>query len=230
MSPSQSRIPACLTCRQKKIHCDRRSPSCSPCSKNGLDCSYPPTNSRYVVRRERSCKECRRRRAKCDRKRPCGSCAITRVDCVYTTAERRDHENDLPRISGGTANGSSISRRDNSVSTNTSSAVDQGGPPLYPSMLLGNDPMPVNLTELHPTIAHIWLLWHCFIENVEPLFKLFHAPSIHKQLLFAVQDLGSIDGDLETLIFAVYFAAIVVQDDGECLVNFGRSKMELLKR
>lgn len=230
MSLSQSRIPACLTCRQKKIHCDRRSPACSPCSKNGLDCSYPLTNSRYIVSRERSCKECRRRRAKCDRKRPCSSCAITGVDCVYAAAEKLDHENDIARISGGTATSSSPSRRDNSVPANTSSAVDQNRLPVYPSILLGNDPMSVNLTELHPTIAHIWLLWHSFTENVEPLFKLFHAPSIHKQLLLAVQDLGSIDGDLETLVFAIYFAAIVVQDDGECLIKFRQSKIDLLKK
>jgi hypothetical protein len=101
---------------------------------------------------------------------------------------------------------------------------------MYPSVLLGNDMTPVNLIELHPNTAHIWLLWHSFSEKVEPLFKLFHAPSFHRRLLIAVQELSSIDGDLETLLFAVYFAAIVVQDDNDCLIKFKKTKMELLKR
>jgi len=230
MSPSQSRIRACLRCRQKKINCDRRSPICSPCSKSGLDCSYPTTNSRYSVSRERSCRECQRRKAKCDRRRPCNSCTIIAVDCVYAAAERLDHEDDLPHISGDTAIGSSPSRRDNSVSANTSSVANQDHLPIYPSILLGNDPTPVNLTALHPAIEHIWLLWHIFTENVEPLFKLFHAPSILKRLLLAVQDLDSVDEDLETLLFAVYFAAIVVQDDGECSIKFRQPRMNLLKK
>jgi Zn(2)-Cys(6) binuclear cluster domain-containing protein len=232
MSLSQGRIPACLTCRQKKINCDRRSPSCSRCTKNGLDCLYPATNSRYIVSRERSCKECRRRRIKCDRKRPCSSCAIPGVDCVYVAVERLDNENTMPVIANNAVTSSSPLQRDNSVivSANTIPAVNRDRLSMYPSLLLGNDLISVNLTQLHPSIANIWLLWHTFSENVEPLFKLFHAPSFHKQLLLAVQDLGSIDGDLETLLFAVYLAAIVVQDEGECLNKFGQSKSELLQK
>jgi Fungal Zn(2)-Cys(6) binuclear cluster domain len=230
MSLSQGRIPACSICRRKKINCDRRSPSCSRCTKNGLDCSYPATNSRYIVSRERSCKECRRRRIKCDRNRPCSSCAITEVDCVYLAIERPDNENYIPVISSDTITSSLPSQRDSSGSANTVSAVNRDHLPMYPSLLLGNDLISVNLTQLHPTIAHIWLLWHIFSENVEPLFKLFHAPSFHKQLLLAVQDLNSIDRDLETLLFAVYIAAIVVQDEGECLNKFGQSKSELLQK
>ena len=230
MSLSQSRVPACLVCRRKKINCDRRSPSCSGCIKNGLDCSYPATNSRYIVSRERSCKECRRRRTKCDRNQPCSSCVITGVDCGYVAVERLDNENNMPFISNDAVMSSSPTQRGNSASAKTVSAAKRDCLPMYSSLLLGNDLISVNLTQLHPTIAHIWLLWHIFSENVEPLFKLFHAPSFHKQLLLAVQDIGSIDEDLETLLFAVYFAAMVVQDEKECLNKFGQPKLELLQK
>ncbi|KAF1808579.1 hypothetical protein P152DRAFT_517473 [Eremomyces bilateralis CBS 781.70] len=230
MSPSQSIIPACLTCRRKKVHCDRRSPSCSPCSKSGLECSYPTANSRYIVSRERSCKACRRRRAKCDRKRPCNACVTAGVSCIYASAERPGHGNDSTGVSGGAATGSSPTGRGTSVSTNTGTAVDQDRRPVYPSVILGNGPIAVKLTELHPNVAHIWFLWHSFTENVEPLFKIFHAPSVHEQLLSAMQDIGTMDGDLETLIFAVYFAAIVIEEESECLIKFRQSKIDLLKR
>ena len=113
---------------------------------------------------------------------------------------------------------------------NTMARVDQDSRPIYPSVILGDDLMAVNLTELHPNVAHIWLLWHSFTENVEPLFKLFHAPSIYEQLLSAAQDISLMNEDLEILIFTVYFAVIVVEEDSECLIKFRQSKMELLKR
>lgn len=230
MSQSRNIIPACLTCRRKKVHCDRRSPSCTRCSRNGLECAYPTANLRYIVSRERSCKACRRRRSKCDRKMPCNACVTAGVSCLYAAPERPNHENELPGVSGGAVTGFSPLGMATSVSTNTGTAADKDRRLVYPSMIFGNDPIAVNLTELHPNIAHIWLLWHNFTENVEPLFKLFHAPSVHKVLLSAMQDIGTMDEDLETLMFAVYFAAIVVEEESECLIRFRQSKRDLLER
>lgn len=39
----------CLTCRRRKIRCDRRSP-CSHCSKGGLECTFP-VSGRIPTRR-----------------------------------------------------------------------------------------------------------------------------------------------------------------------------------
>ncbi|KAG7137273.1 Bikaverin cluster transcription factor bik5 like protein [Verticillium longisporum] len=40
----------CLTCRRRKVRCDRRSP-CSQCAKAGLDCAFP-TSGRVPTRRD----------------------------------------------------------------------------------------------------------------------------------------------------------------------------------
>jgi hypothetical protein len=119
---------------------------------------------------------------------------------------------------------------DNASSTQIHSAAEEVHLSVYPSVLLGNDLEPINLTKLHPSLAQTWMLWHVFVENVDPLFKIFHAPSLQKQILSAAQDIDSIDGDLETLLFAVYFAATVVQDDAECVSKYKQPKMDLLQR
>jgi hypothetical protein len=230
MSSSQQRKSACSSCHEKRILCDRQLPSCNSCTKTALNCTYPATNSRYAARRFQSCQECRRRRIKCDKKRPCGSCVITEVGCVYGAVRTIDSQSSISPIPRITVTDPVPVPGENAYSTPIRSATDEVRLPVYPSLLLGNDLEPTNLTELHPSIAQIWLLWHVFVENVDPLFKLFHAPSLQKQLLLAAQDMDSIEADLETLLFAVYFAATVVQDDAECISKYKQPKMDLLKR
>lgn len=70
-----------------------------------------------------------------------------------------------------------------------------------------------------------------YTENVDPLYKIFHAPSFRKELLnVAVHDLQEIDGDIETLLFAVYFAATVTLTNEEWMDKFKERKIVLLKR
>jgi hypothetical protein len=100
----------------------------------------------------------------------------------------------------------------------------------YPSVLLASDPFPINVTQMHPSIPQIWLLWHAYLENVDPLYKIFHAPSCQVELLRVVQNLQAINADVETLLFAVYFAAIGSLTYEDCMHKFKEEKLVLLKR
>lgn len=103
----------------------------------------------------------------------------------------------------------------------------------YPSTLLENDPdsISIDVKPPHPTVPQIWVLWTVYTENVDPLYKIFHVPSFHKQLLKAVQeDLQDMDADAETLLFAVYFAATVSLTEEECLEKFNEKRILSLKR
>jgi hypothetical protein len=89
----------------------------------------------------------------------------------------------------------------------------------------------MDVRALHPPLAQIWVLWHVYVENIDPLLKIFHAPSFHKQLLQAVQDLGIIDNEVETLLFAVYYAATVsLLRVEECSEELKESRRRLLER
>lgn len=215
MSLSHSSIPACLSCRQKKVSCDRKSPSCSCCIKHRLECAYPASNSRYLSSREQSCRECIRRRIKCNKKRPCGPCTTIGLDCIYRTKGSSPSPSQHDMVPGN----DKISPERSSFPSTT-----------YPSLLFGNDKTNADFRYLHPPLVQIWLLWDLFNEKVEPLIKLFHTPSYKKQLLLAVQDLDSIDWEVETLLFAVCFGAIVVEDEESCQTQFGAPRLELLQK
>lgn len=39
-------IWSCVTCRRRKVKCDRRAPCCDVCTRSGIDCHYPVTGRR----------------------------------------------------------------------------------------------------------------------------------------------------------------------------------------
>lgn len=86
----------------------------------------------------------------------------------------------------------------------------------------------VNLAGLHPNPVHIFKLWQVFLENVNPLTKIIHAPTLQQRILDASGDLGSVPEDLEALMFAIYCAALTSLDDSEVQRNFGEARTKLL--
>lgn len=85
-------------------------------------------------------------------------------------------------------------------------------------------------TELHPNPVHIFKLWQTFLENVNPLTKILHAPTIQQQILEAMGDLPRIGKELETLMFAIYCIALVSLPAEEVEKSFGQSKKKLLSK
>lgn len=43
-------VSRCLTCRQRKVACDRGRPQCGLCSRNGFECEYKSRQHRPGVR------------------------------------------------------------------------------------------------------------------------------------------------------------------------------------
>ncbi|KAB2574846.1 Transcription factor vrtR1 [Lasiodiplodia theobromae] len=87
-----------------------------------------------------------------------------------------------------------------------------------------------SMRNLHPQPPHIFLLWQAFLDNVNPLVKLLHAPTVQRQILKAATNLDAIDPGTEALMFAIYTFAIVSLSPEECQSTFGESKNELLAK
>ncbi|KAA8645821.1 hypothetical protein EYZ11_013072 [Aspergillus tanneri] len=85
-----------------------------------------------------------------------------------------------------------------------------------------------NLSGEHPNPVHIFKLWQVFLENVNPLTKLIHIPTLQQRILNAIGDLNSVPSELEALIFAIYCAALRSLSDEEVLQGFGKSRAILL--
>lgn len=87
-----------------------------------------------------------------------------------------------------------------------------------------------SITDAHPPTIHILQLWQIYIDNVNPLFKLTHVPSIQQELIKATSNLENAPKNIEALMFAIYLMAITSLDEEEVQIRFQASKHELLGR
>ncbi|KAK5445354.1 hypothetical protein LTS15_010135 [Exophiala xenobiotica] len=89
----------------------------------------------------------------------------------------------------------------------------------------------VDLHQLHPIEGRIFTMWQVFLENVDPLVKLIHVPTIQRQILHASQNLANIPPAFESLMFSMYYAAVTsVQCADTCRTLFQEERQTSLDR
>lgn len=96
--------------------------------------------------------------------------------------------------------------------------------------LFGPSKIDVPLSTLHPTHVHIFRLWQIYSDNINPLLKVTHAPTLQARILDAAVDVAGISRELEALMFSIYCAAIITLSGDECRTTFGEYKPKLLRR
>ncbi|KAL7929452.1 fungal-specific transcription factor domain-containing protein [Trichoderma chlorosporum] len=96
------------------------------------------------------------------------------------------------------------------------------------AFILGYRSIDVNLQKCHPLPSHGTFLWSVYLENVDPLLKVLHVPTMEAILREARRNLAKLTPGNETLVFAVYFAAVVTLEEADVQTNFGIGKEELL--
>ncbi|KAI4085944.1 MAG: hypothetical protein LQ344_007992 [Seirophora lacunosa] len=90
----------------------------------------------------------------------------------------------------------------------------------------------VDLHPLHPTPAQIETMWSIYVQNVDPINRILHKPTLRKFLSGAKDNISSMPGGskMQALMFAIYFAAITSLTHEECTLQIGEHKEELLAR
>lgn len=83
------------------------------------------------------------------------------------------------------------------------------------AFVLGYRSTDVDLRKLHPLPSQIPFIWQVFIENVDPLIKLLHIPTMNSIIRKIRSDMDSISPGLEALMFAIYYAAIASLEEEE---------------
>ncbi|RFU81473.1 fungal specific transcription factor [Trichoderma arundinaceum] len=84
--------------------------------------------------------------------------------------------------------------------------------------------------ELHPDPKHVFKLWQTFADNVNPLTKIIHAPTLQKKILETAWAVESVAKPLEATMFAVYALAVASMKPTNCLHIFGESRLVLASR
>jgi hypothetical protein len=82
----------------------------------------------------------------------------------------------------------------------------------------------------HPPPECIHQLWQVFVENVEPLTKVVHVPTLRPAIDKAASNITAVPRAFEALMFAIYGAAIVSLKDDECKKRFSEPRKVLLSR
>ncbi|KAH0490221.1 hypothetical protein TgHK011_001700 [Trichoderma gracile] len=101
-----------------------------------------------------------------------------------------------------------------------------------PSLLLSPYPFstaPEQL-ELHPNPKHVFRLWQAFADNVNPLTKIIHAPTLQQKVLEAAWTVESVPKPLEATMFAIYALAVTSMEPAVCVDLFGETKSVLVNQ
>lgn len=208
------RVLACVLCQQRKVKCDRRFP-CAHCVKARVQCvSATPAPPRR-----------RRKRV------PNGEDELLQKVKKYETmlqtyGEKLDlvnTEGKDEKLPGGNATLSEDEQLDHQTDS------DSGFPDIA-SLLLDSCAPDADLTSMHPSPMHIFRLWQTFLDNVNPIVKISHAPTIQQKVLEASANLASISKPMEALLFALYSVAVNSLTNAECDSMLGTQKIEALAK
>ncbi|KAI0020772.1 fungal-specific transcription factor domain-containing protein [Xylariomycetidae sp. FL0641] len=94
--------------------------------------------------------------------------------------------------------------------------------------ILGYSSSQVDLRKLHPLPSQIPFIWQVYIENVDPLVKILHIPTMSKIIRDLRSNMDTLTPGLEALMFSIYYAAITSLEEEEVKTNFGADKARLV--
>ncbi|CEJ56032.1 hypothetical protein PMG11_02258 [Penicillium brasilianum] len=96
-------------------------------------------------------------------------------------------------------------------------------------LLFGSRQAAFELSTLHPEPVHIFRLWQVYIENVNPLLRVTHTPTLQGRIIEAASNLTNVTPALEALMFSIYSMAVLSLGE-DCQTLFGIPKDELLRK
>ena len=87
-----------------------------------------------------------------------------------------------------------------------------------------------NARSRHPPPERIHQLWQIFVENVDPLTKVVHVPTLRPAIQKAASNTETIPRSFEALMFAIYGAAVMSLNNDECQKRLCEPRKTLLSR
>lgn len=99
----------------------------------------------------------------------------------------------------------------------------------HDSLLFGSRVKDLDTKTLHPPSGQILKLWQIYLENVNPLLKVTHTPTLQPRIIDAAVNIANASNSLQALMFGIYCVAILSLDDMQCENLFGSSKDSLVQ-
>lgn len=87
-----------------------------------------------------------------------------------------------------------------------------------------------SVTDQHPSAIQIFQLWQIYLDNINPVLKLTHTPTLQVRIIDASANLEKTSRSLEALLFAIYLMALTSMAEEEVLAMFNEKRMVLLSK
>ncbi|KAJ8071803.1 hypothetical protein OCU04_002117 [Sclerotinia nivalis] len=98
------------------------------------------------------------------------------------------------------------------------------------NFLFGSRMTTVDISTFHPQPVEIFRLWQIYLDNVNPLLKVTHTPSLQGLIIEAASNVRNIKPRLAALMFGIYCMSISSLSPEDCQLMFNSSKTDLLMR
>lgn len=96
--------------------------------------------------------------------------------------------------------------------------------------MFGYTPQHSSARVLQPSVDHVPELCRLFRENVNPLNKIVHEPTLDLWTAEVIRNPGSIPVKLEAVMFSIYTLAVLSLSDAACQETFNEQRKVLLTR
>ena len=88
----------------------------------------------------------------------------------------------------------------------------------------------LSLRNFHPPTEQIYTYYNIFKENVDPLVKVFHKPSLEKMIAEARQNMDGLSKANEVVLFSLYFAAATSLSADDSIIMLGLERQAAMKK
>ncbi|KAF2718657.1 putative C6 transcription factor [Polychaeton citri CBS 116435] len=85
-----------------------------------------------------------------------------------------------------------------------------------------------DLSASHPEQLQVFRLWQVYLDNVNPLLKVTHTPTLQVRIINAASNVADIPPPLEALMFSIYCVSIMTLTEDDCQKMFSHSRKDLL--
>ena len=250
----------CQTCAKRKVRCDKFAPVCSTCRKSNLDCLYqapvPRRRHRNLEPELLNRLACYERiiqehglldevKHAADHSRHARQGTISLLwneppasgTGMLLTGQRESIyvDSNLWRsfeVDGNQCNflDESEEEEDGEDKERDHASVEGFGldmsDPLTDCFIGSHD----SVIQLHPTQSQAMTLWKAHVDNVEPLCKILHIPSVTLMVELVSQQPETASKGNECLLFAIFHFAAISMTDEECVAKMGETRIELIQR
>lgn len=96
-------------------------------------------------------------------------------------------------------------------------------------LLFGPPRANIDISTLHPKQAQFFRLWQIYLDNVNPLLRVTHTPTLQPRIIDAASNVDNIGPELEALIFSIYCVSVMSITEEECQNLFASSQKNLLE-